>query len=112
MKNRSVVKGVARRAVIVRSPDPRMFEEAIFIVREDYANAGRREQGGGAQTGAPRRRGLSARHCPAAEDAGALEAVAVHRHCRPWGWCWRSSSYCKKLRAFIPKALSFIVSRH
>ena len=40
MKNRSVVKGVARRAVIVRSPDPRMFEEAIFRVREDYANAG------------------------------------------------------------------------
>ena len=31
-----VVKGTARRIVIVKSPDKRIFEEAIFIVREDY----------------------------------------------------------------------------
>ena len=32
-----VVKGVSKRVIVVRSPDPKIFEEAIFIVREDYA---------------------------------------------------------------------------
>ena len=31
-----MVKGVAKRVIVVRSPDPKIFEEAIFIVREDY----------------------------------------------------------------------------
>ena len=31
-----VVKGVAKRVIVVKSPDPKVFEEAIFIVREDY----------------------------------------------------------------------------
>ena len=35
-----MVKGISRRVVIVKSPDPRIFEEAIFIVREDYLNSG------------------------------------------------------------------------
>ena len=30
-----MVKGTNRRVVIVRSPDPRIFEEAIFVIRED-----------------------------------------------------------------------------
>lgn len=30
-----MVKGVSRRVIVVRSPDPRFFEEAIFIVKED-----------------------------------------------------------------------------
>lgn len=34
-----MVKGTARRIVIVRSPDKRIFEEAIFIVREDYLHS-------------------------------------------------------------------------
>ena len=34
-----VVKGVAKRVIVVRSPDPKVFEEAIFIVREDYMNS-------------------------------------------------------------------------
>ena len=31
-----MVKGTARRVVVVKSPDKKMFEEAIFIVREEY----------------------------------------------------------------------------
>ena len=31
-----MVKGVAKRVIVVKSPDPKVFEEAIFIVREDY----------------------------------------------------------------------------
>lgn len=31
-----MVKGTSKRVIIVKSPDPKVFEEAIFIVREDY----------------------------------------------------------------------------
>ncbi len=34
----ATVKGVSRRVVIVRSPDPEIFEEAIFFVRDDFLN--------------------------------------------------------------------------
>ncbi len=30
-----MVKGTARRVVVVKSPDKRVFEEAIFILRDD-----------------------------------------------------------------------------
>ena len=33
---RDVVKGPNRRVVVVRSPDERIFEQAIFIIRDDY----------------------------------------------------------------------------
>lgn len=32
----NVVKGTNKRVVVVKSPDSRVFEQAIFIVREDY----------------------------------------------------------------------------
>ncbi len=31
-----MVKGTNKRVVVVKSPDPKVFEQAIFIVREDY----------------------------------------------------------------------------
>lgn len=31
-----VVKGLSRKVIIVKSPDPKIFEQAIFIVRDDY----------------------------------------------------------------------------
>lgn len=30
-----MVKGTARQIVLVKSPDPKLFEQAIFILRED-----------------------------------------------------------------------------
>lgn len=33
-----MVKGISRRVVVVDSPDPRIFEQAIFIVRNDVLN--------------------------------------------------------------------------
>ena len=30
-----MVKGVTRRVIVVKSPDRRLFEQAIFIVREE-----------------------------------------------------------------------------
>lgn len=35
-EERDVVKGTARRVIVVKSPDPMVFEEAIFVVRDDY----------------------------------------------------------------------------
>lgn len=41
----SVVKGTNRRVIVVKSPDPRIFDEAIFVIREDYmARGGTMEQ--------------------------------------------------------------------
>lgn len=30
-----MVKGVSRQVIVVRSPDPAMFEQAIFILKDD-----------------------------------------------------------------------------
>lgn len=30
-----MVKGVARRVILVNSPEPKLFEQAIFLVREE-----------------------------------------------------------------------------
>lgn len=30
-----MVKGMTRRVIVVKAPDPRLFEQAIFFVRED-----------------------------------------------------------------------------
>ena len=36
-----MVKGVNRQVIVVKSPDPKLFDEAVFFVREDaLASAG------------------------------------------------------------------------
>lgn len=35
-----MVKGISRQVIVVKSPDGRMFEQAIFILREDALGAG------------------------------------------------------------------------
>ncbi len=35
-EKQNVIKGTSKRIVVVKSPDPKIFEEAIFIVKEDY----------------------------------------------------------------------------
>ena len=35
-----MVKGVNKRVIMVKSPDPRLFEQAIFILREDAFTEG------------------------------------------------------------------------
>ena len=34
-----MIKGTQRRIVVVKSPDPEIFEEAIFIVKDDFLRA-------------------------------------------------------------------------
>ena len=33
-----MVKGITRQVIVVKSPDPKLFEEAIFIVKEEAMN--------------------------------------------------------------------------
>lgn len=35
-----MVKGVSRRVIVIRSPELHLFDEAIFIVKEDALRAG------------------------------------------------------------------------
>ena len=35
-----MIKGVSKRVVVVKSPDTKLFEEAIFLVRDDAAKQG------------------------------------------------------------------------
>ena len=39
-----VVKGTSRRIIVVKSPDPQVFEEAIFVLREDWQKKRSAEQ--------------------------------------------------------------------
>lgn len=35
-----MVKGISRQVIVVHSPDPKLFEQAIFILKEDAAQSG------------------------------------------------------------------------
>ena len=35
-----MVKGVSKHVIVIKSPDPHLFEEAIFIVKEDVLHKG------------------------------------------------------------------------
>jgi len=35
-----LIKGVSKNVVVIRSPDPRYFEQAIFILRDDVVKQG------------------------------------------------------------------------
>lgn len=35
-----MVKGISRQVIVVHSPDPKLFDQAIFILKEDAAQNG------------------------------------------------------------------------
>ena len=39
-----MVKGTNRNVIVVRSPDPQVFEEAIFVLREEYLRGRKADQ--------------------------------------------------------------------
>lgn len=71
-----MVKGTARRVIVVRSPDPRLFEQAIFLMRE----------------GAQENEGVTAEQIleQAREAADSyLRRNSPRLHLRRWGgWLW------------------------
>ncbi len=88
-----VVKGTSRRVIVVRSPDPQVFEEAIFVIREDLFHReqsaetvlrqARQAAGAYLRTAAPpRRRARWRLAAPVYAAAGALAAgiawLALH----------------------------------
>lgn len=81
-----MVRGTNRRVIVVRSPDPKVFEEAIFIIREDLFHReqsadkvlrqAREAAGAYLRTAAPpRRRSRLRLHAPVYAAAGALAAA-------------------------------------
>ena len=67
-----MVKGLAKRVVVVKSPDKRVFEEAIFILRED-ADAGLSAQDIVAQA-----RGIAAQYAKTAAQEKKLPRPALY----------------------------------
>ena len=41
-----MVKGITRQVILVKSPDPKLFEEAIFIVKEEVLRQARQAADG------------------------------------------------------------------
>ncbi len=39
-----MIKGIQRHVVVVKTPDPEIFEEAIFVVKESYIKNARGSQ--------------------------------------------------------------------
>lgn len=83
-----MVKGVARRVIVVKTPDRRLFEQAIFIVKEDAFSHGgvsaeqvlaeaQRVADGYVRRNSGVRRRLSRIPAPAYAAAGAAAATAV-----------------------------------
>ena len=35
-----LVKGLSRRVIVIKSPDPKIFDQAIFIMKDDIRNKG------------------------------------------------------------------------
>lgn len=35
-----MVKGISRQVIVVQSPDPKLFEQAIFILKDEAVNQG------------------------------------------------------------------------
>ena len=80
-----MVKGVSRQVIVVKSPDPRLFEQAIFILKEDIFHRGvdadavvqeaRRVADGYVRRNARLSRKLRTIPAPAYAAAGALAAT-------------------------------------
>lgn len=39
-----MVKGISRQVIVVHSPEPKLFEQAIFILKDDAAHTGLTEE--------------------------------------------------------------------
>jgi len=65
-----MIKGISRRVIVVKSPDRRFFEEAIFIVREGVVGE----------------KGVTAEQV--VEEARRVAENCAKKGCRRW-WQWK-----------------------
>lgn len=79
-----MVKGISRRVIVVRAPDPRFFEQAIFLLKEDAG-----EGVSGDQIVAQARQAAAGyvRRC------GERSGTGRHLSTFPW-WMWFSLGAC------------------
>ncbi len=74
-----MVKGISRRVIVVDSPDPRIFEQAIFIIRNEAAAGG-----GGVTSQQLVDQAVRIAKNYARSHGGS--AAAASRHMPPWLW--------------------------
>ena len=73
-----MVKGTSRRVIVVESPDPNLFEQAIFIVKNDVFT----------REGVTQQQVLGEACRIATKYAGAsCTGVPVWKKIPWWGWC-------------------------
>ena len=72
-----MVKGTSRRVIVVDSPDPKLFEQAIFIVRNDAFS----------QDGVTPQQILG-ESCRVAKGYAASQGTRPGLWRRLPGWCW------------------------
>ena len=89
-----MVKGTSRRVIVVESPDPKLFEQAIFIVRNDAFS----------QEGVTSQQVLGeacriARSCTDGQERKARRKTP--------GWCWTAAGVI--LGVFLCRALTLLL---
>ena len=72
-----MVKGTSRRVIVVDSPDPKLFEQAIFIVKNDVFS----------QEGVTSQQVLG-EACRIARSCAAAQTVKTPAWRRVPFWCW------------------------
>ena len=80
-----MVKGISRQVIVVRSPDPKLFEQAIFILREDALGKGGMSDRAILRQ-ANRRRAVI---FPPANGGRSAWAAWSGRRAAPWRRVWR-----------------------
>lgn len=81
-----MVKGISRQVIVVRSPDPKLFEQAIFILREDALGKGGMSDPGPFCARPSRRRAVI---FPPANGGRSAWAAWSGRRAAPWRRVWR-----------------------
>ena len=72
-----MVKGTSRRVIVVNSPDPELFEQAIFIVKNDVFT----------REGVTQQQVLGEACRIAKGYAGVSRSVPLWKRVPWWGWC-------------------------
>ncbi len=97
-----MVKGISRRVIVVESPDPHIFEQAIFILSNDAAGGGVSsqqvvEQAVRIAKSYARTHGAPPRRRRLTTWMAALLGAVSSACC---GWCWPSSEG-RRFQCFI-----------
>ena len=74
-----MVKGISRQVIVVHSPDPKLFEQAIFILKDEAVGQGSRTR---------RCSGRRTKRCTAMRWTASLENCIFMARCGPAAAQW------------------------